>query len=52
MRIAVLADHGTWMLLGFAVQQALTSRQDALGIDIAHVVGDLAYAGLSTGDSM
>ena len=47
-KIATLADQGTFMLLGFAVQDKLFHMQEELGIDYATVVGDLSYAGLST----
>lgn len=47
-KIATLADQGTFMLLGFAVQEKLFQLQDTLSIDIATVVGDLSYAGLSS----
>eukprot|EP00598_Pedospumella_elongata_P002502 CAMPEP_0184986312 /NCGR_PEP_ID=MMETSP1098-20130426/16092_1 /TAXON_ID=89044 /ORGANISM="Spumella elongata, Strain CCAP 955/1" /LENGTH=572 /DNA_ID=CAMNT_0027510525 /DNA_START=42 /DNA_END=1760 /DNA_ORIENTATION=+ len=47
-KIATLADQGTFMLLGVAVQEKLGQLQDSLGIDIATVVGDLSYAGLSS----
>lgn len=47
-KIAAVADQGTFMLLGFAVQKKLGELQDALGIDVATVVGDLSYAGLSS----
>ena len=47
-RISVMADQGTFMLLGFAAQQKLAAMQDELAIDFATVVGDLSYAGLST----
>lgn len=47
-KIATLADQGTFMLLGFAVQEKLFQLQDTLGIDYATVVGDLSYAGLSS----
>jgi hypothetical protein len=46
--VATLADQGTFMLLGFAVQEKLFQLQDSLKIDFATVVGDLSYAGLST----
>ena len=46
--LALLADHGTFMLLGFMVADKLALLQDELNIDVVHVVGDLAYAGLST----
>ena len=47
-KIATLADQGTFMLLGFAVQDKLAQLQDSLEIDYATVVGDLSYAGLSS----
>ena len=47
-KIATLADQGTFMFLGFAVQDKLFHMQDSLGVDLATVVGDLSYAGLST----
>jgi hypothetical protein len=47
-KVATLADQGTFMLLGFAVQEKLFQLQDSLEIDFATVVGDLSYAGLSS----
>lgn len=47
-KIATLADQGTFMLLGFAVQKKLSELQDQLGIELATVTGDLSYAGLSS----
>lgn len=47
-RIATLADQGTFMLLGFAVQDKLEASKYDLEIDLATVVGDLSYAGLSS----
>ena len=46
--IGLLADHGTFMLLGFMVADRLAALQDERKIDVVHVVGDIAYAGLST----
>jgi len=46
--VAVLADMGTVMPLGFAVAEKLAAVQDSLGVDTAMVVGDLAYAGIDT----
>lgn len=47
-KIATLADQGTFMLLGFAVQKKLSELQNELGIELATVTGDLSYAGLSS----
>lgn len=47
-RVSVMADQGTFMLLGFATQQKLAQMMDELSIDYATVVGDLSYAGLSS----
>jgi hypothetical protein len=46
--IAILGDMGTVMPLGFAVAEKLAAVQDALGLDMGMVVGDLAYAGIDT----
>ena len=47
-RFSVMADQGTFMLLGFAAQAKLAAVQDSMGIELSTVVGDLSYAGLST----
>lgn len=46
--VGVLADQGTFMLLGFMVTDKLAELQDKLGIDFTMIVGDIAYAGLSS----
>lgn len=47
-RIGSLADHGTFMLLGFAVTDKMIQVQDSLGLEMIMTVGDLCYAGLSS----
>lgn len=46
--VGTLADHGTFMLLGFAVIDKMVAVQDAMGLEMIMVVGDLTYAGLSS----
>jgi hypothetical protein len=46
--IATLADHGTFMLLGFATVNKLVQLQEEIGLDMVFVAGDLSYAGLSS----
>lgn len=40
--------QGTFMLLGFAVSNALAALQDELNVDLVAIMGDLCYAGLSS----
>lgn len=44
---SMLADQGTFMVLGFSTTQKLIQVQDTLGVDIVMYSGDLCYAGLS-----
>jgi len=46
--VGVLADQGTFMLLGFAVTAKLVEIQDEKAVDYVMTVGDLSYAGLSS----
>ena len=46
VRIAMLADHGTFELLGFQTVNHMVNQSD--NFDVIHVVGDLSYAGLSS----
>ena len=46
VRIAILADHGTFELLGFETINHMYNQSDKF--DTVHVVGDLSYAGLSS----
>ena len=46
--VSTMADHGTFELLGWKTVNVLREQQDALGVDLVHVAGDLSYAGLST----
>jgi hypothetical protein len=46
--IATLADHGTFMLLGFATINKMVAMRESLGFEMIFVAGDLSYAGLSS----
>ena len=46
--VGILADQGTFMLLGFMVADKMNSLKAELGLDYTMVVGDLSYAGLSS----
>ena len=46
--IATLADHGTFMLFGFATVNKMIELQQSLGFEMVFVAGDLSYAGLSS----
>jgi hypothetical protein len=47
-RIATLADHGTFMLMGWETIDRMVAMQDSLKFDYVFVAGDLSYAGLSS----
>lgn len=47
-RVGVLADHGTFALLGFAVMDKMIAVQESLQLEMVMTVGDLCYAGLSS----
>lgn len=47
-RIGTLADHGTFMLLGFETIDRMVALKDTLDLDFVFAAGDLAYAGLSS----
>ncbi len=47
-KIATLADHGTFMLLGFATVNKMVELKERLGFEMVFVAGDLSYAGLSS----
>lgn len=47
-RIAAIADHGTFMLLGFATINKMVELKEKLGIEMVFAAGDLSYAGLSS----
>eukprot|EP01031_Cornospumella_fuschlensis_P039048 gene39048-47509_t len=47
-RIGTLADHGTFMLLGFETIDRMVALKDSLDMDFVFAAGDLAYAGLSS----
>jgi len=46
--IGGLADQGTFMFLGFAVEDKLVAVHEQYGVDMVMYAGDLCYAGLST----
>jgi hypothetical protein len=47
-KIATLADHGTFLLLGFATVNKMVALKEKLGFEMVFVAGDLSYAGLSS----
>ncbi len=47
-KIATLADHGTFLLLGFATVNKMVELRAKLGFEMVFVAGDLSYAGLSS----
>lgn len=50
LRIAVVGDHGTAVPLGFQVSEQIEAADKVKPFDMVYHVGDLAYAGVSSGD--
>jgi hypothetical protein len=46
--VTTLADHGTFMLLGFLTVDTIVERMKDMDMDFIFVAGDLSYAGLSS----
>lgn len=46
--VTTLADHGTFMLLGFLTTDTIVNRMKDIDMDFVFVAGDLSYAGLSS----
>ena len=47
-KVAFIADHGTFELLGFGVIRKMVELQPELNFELVMVGGDLSYAGLSS----
>jgi len=47
-RVAALADHGTFELLGFETINRMVALEKDLNLDFVFVAGDLSYAGLES----
>lgn len=48
VKLALMADVGSVMPLGFTVWRALIERAESLGVEMAVHVGDVSYAGMDT----
>ena len=44
--IEYVADHGTFMLLGFMTTNKLAKVAKQMGVEMVFVAGDLSYAGI------